>query len=94
MPAKAPQARSPEMQLQFWIAAVQLLGGQRCVARLLNSDESTIRALCSGESALDEGWLRGISRALLAHAEHCRKLERKLDPAFLTNLTAEQAGTA
>lgn len=82
---------TPETQLQLWNEAVQLLGGQRPVARALDCGERTIRALCSGERDLHSGWLEDISRLLIAHAEKCRRAERKLSPGFRANLTDDQA---
>ncbi|MED5545660.1 hypothetical protein [Novosphingobium decolorationis] len=84
-------AQDPSTQLDFWNQAVQLLGGQRPTARLLECSERTIRALCSGERQIHDGWLKDISAALLQHASACRAMERKLSPDFSGNLTAQQA---
>ncbi|MBT0666991.1 hypothetical protein HT136_01245 [Novosphingobium profundi] len=84
-------AQDPSTQLTYWNEAVQLLGGQRPAARTLGCNERTIRALCSGERNLHDGWLKDISSALLQHASACRNLERKLSPDFSGNLTADQA---
>jgi hypothetical protein len=81
----------PHTQLLRFQAAVHLLGGQRETARLLDASDRTIRALCSGEKALHDGWLRDIAAVLIARADELRVLERVLSPAFADNLTDEQA---
>lgn len=85
MPSPSIQAQDPSTQLERWNQAVDLLGGQRATARLLGCSERTMRALCSGERQLHEGWLRDISAQLLQHAEACRHAERGLSPAFASN---------
>lgn len=85
MPSLQIQAQDPSTQLERWNHAVELLGGQRATARLLGCSERTMRALCSGERQLHEGWLRDISAQLLQHAEACRLAERGLSPAFASN---------
>jgi len=42
--------------------------------------------LLSAEAPLHDGFLRDIARELIAHADLCRKLERRLSPAFAANL--------
>lgn len=87
----------PIEQLDTFRAAVELLGGQRAAARAMHAvsgmsmNERTMRALCSGERTLHAGYLRDIARALIAHADNCRAIERKLSPAFADNLTQAQA---
>lgn len=84
-------AQDPSTQLDLWNEAVQMLGGQRPAARVLGCSERTVRGLCSGERPIHEGWLRDISIALLALAERARLVERKLSPAFVSNLVDGQA---
>lgn len=85
---------TPGFQRHDWLAAVELLGGIRAAARALPCNERTMRALCSGERKLHDGYLADMSKALLAHAEACRFVEKKLTPAFTANLTAEQKAKA
>lgn len=82
-----------EAQLEAFREAVEELGGQRETARLLNVHERTIRDIVSPEPRrkLHAGFLRDVSAALIAKADRCRALERRLSPAFAANLTAEQA---
>ncbi|MFD2401284.1 hypothetical protein [Novosphingobium soli] len=79
------------VQLTLFTQAVEALGGQRGTARILGIEESALRRRLAGEEALDSTILRDIARALIDHADRCRKIERKLSPAFSENLTAEQA---
>lgn len=79
------------IQLALFTQAVEALGGQRVTARVLGLEERDLRSRLSGEAALDPAILRDISRALIEHADRCRKLERKLSPAFSENLTESQA---
>lgn len=87
----------PITQLDDFRRAVELLGGQRAAARAMSDssgismNERTMRSLCSGERNLHAGYLRDIARALIAHADACRIMERKLSPAFAANLTQTQA---
>lgn len=81
---------TPEQQLSDFRDAVQLLGGERSAARAIGIGERTIYRLLSGESPLHSGFLRDIATALIAHADRCRALERRLSPAFAANLTARQ----
>jgi DNA-binding transcriptional regulator YdaS (Cro superfamily) len=79
------------VQLTLFTQAVEALGGQRTTARTLGIDETALRGRLSGAEPLDTGILRDIARALIDHADRCRKIERKLSPAFSENLTAIQA---
>lgn len=87
----------PEEQLKTFRLAVTLLGGQRSAAAAMTAvsgmsmNERTMRALWGGERTLHEGYLRDIAKALIAHADACRMIERKLSPAFAGNLTTDQA---
>ncbi|WP_236711248.1 hypothetical protein [Novosphingobium barchaimii] len=83
--------QDPMVQLALFTQAVEALGGQRVTARTLGVDERDLRARLSGEEDLDTGILRDIAKALIDHADRCRKIERKLSPAFSENLTAIQA---
>lgn len=86
-----PQSASEQEQLEFFQQAVQLLGGQRATARYLDTNERQVRFLMAGDRPLHDGFLRDIAKALIAHADACRELERKLSPAFAANLTPQQA---
>ncbi|AXB77687.1 hypothetical protein TQ38_015230 [Novosphingobium sp. P6W] len=90
---KAPDTmpQDPMVQLALFTQAVEALGGQRVTARTLGVDERDLRARLSGEEDLDTSILRDIAKALIDHADRCRKIERKLSPAFSENLTAIQA---
>jgi hypothetical protein len=79
-----------ETQRELFACAAELLGGQRATARALDVTDRTVRALLAGERPLHAGFLRDVAAALIAHADACRKLERRLSPAFLDNLTAAQ----
>lgn len=85
-----PPSTDPETQLARFRDAVGLLGGQRAAARMLGCNERTMRGLFSGERALHDGWLRDTAAALIAHADACRALERRISPAFVGNLTPDQ----
>lgn len=79
-----------EIQLAHFKAAINLLGGPRSAARVLDINERTIARLLAGQATLHVGFLQDTAKALLEHAEQCRKLERLISPAFADNLTAEQ----
>lgn len=81
----------PTTQRQLFADAVAALGGQRPASRALDMSERSVRMLIAGERRLHVRILEDIARALLAHADHCRALERKLSPAFATNLSELQA---
>lgn len=85
-----PPPPTPGFQRSDWLDAVELLGGQRAAARKLGIAERTMRALMSGERKIHDGFLADMSKALLDHAEACRRAERKLTPAFAANLTVDQ----
>jgi DNA-binding transcriptional regulator YdaS (Cro superfamily) len=77
-------------QRELFRQAVEALGGRAASAARLAVSERHVRKLIAGESALHDGILRDIARALLAHADECKRLEKALSPAFAANLTAEQ----
>ncbi len=82
---------TPENQTALFAQAVEALGGNRHAAAAIGCSEKTIGRLISGQVALHEGFLKDIATALLEHADHCRKLERRLSPAFPSNLVEGQA---
>lgn len=88
MRAAMPQAS--DIQLAIFSQAVDALGGQRALARHLGIAEREVRDWISGEVPLNYATLRETARALIAHSDMCRRLERKLSPAFSENLTAAQ----
>lgn len=73
-------------QLELFSRAVTALGGQQATARALDMSDRSLRMLLSGDRRLHAGILEDIANALLAHADECRALERKLSPAFAGNL--------
>lgn len=75
-------------QLEKFTRAVTLLGGQQATARALDMSDRSVRMLLSGQRRLHAGILEDIGKALLAHADECRALERHLSPAFAGNLTS------
>ncbi len=83
-----PQAS--DIQLAIFSQAVDAIGGQRALARHLGIAERDVRGWISGEVPLDYATLRETARALIAHSDMCRRLERKLSPAFSENLTEQQ----
>ncbi|WP_324694544.1 hypothetical protein [Novosphingobium sp. RL4] len=66
------------------------LGGQTVTARILDVTPRAVRRWLTGERPLHDGIMREVGRALIRHADHCRKLERKISPAFAGNLTERQ----
>lgn len=83
--------QDPENQLAHFRSAATLLGGAIPTARLLGISERHMRGLLSGVRTLHDGYLRDTAAALIAHADACRKLERRISPAFAANLTEAQA---
>ncbi|MBO9726898.1 MAG: helix-turn-helix domain-containing protein [Novosphingobium sp.] len=83
-----PQAS--DIQLAIFSQAVDALGGQRALARHLGIAEREVRDWISGDVPLDYATLRETARALITHSDMCRRLERKLSPAFSENLTEAQ----
>lgn len=81
-----------ETQHQLFADAVAAVGGQQAAARALGmSSDRSVRQILAGTRRLHAGILQDMARALLAHADHCRALERQLSPAFADNLTEDQA---
>jgi Spy/CpxP family protein refolding chaperone len=80
----------PIAQLERFMEAARLLGGQRAAAAILGINERTMRRIAAGQIDLHEGYLRDIATALLDRATACRELERQLSPQFHANLTPEQ----
>lgn len=80
-----------EEQIQLAGDAARLLGSQARLAQALGINERNTRYILSGRKRLHELHLQKISAALIAHAEECRALERKLNPAFAANRTEAQA---
>ncbi|HQS70033.1 MULTISPECIES: hypothetical protein [unclassified Novosphingobium] len=78
-------------QLKYFTRAVALLGGQQATSRALNMSDRSVRMLLAGNRRLHAGILEDLGRALIAHADECRALERKLSPAFASNRTEAQA---
>ncbi len=89
-PPPSPPGADPETQRELWNLAVEAIGGISETARRLGVTVRTMRALCSGERAIHDGFLRDISAELVKQASHCRDLERHLSPAFTANLTPRQ----
>jgi DNA-binding transcriptional regulator YdaS (Cro superfamily) len=88
---RRPQFVDSEAQLEAFRAGVEELGGQRATADLFGVNERTIRDVVSGRRKLHTGFLRDMAAQLIAKADRCRTLEKRLSPAFVANLTAEQA---
>lgn len=78
-------------QLEYFTRAVALLGGQQATSRALNMSDRSVRMLLAGDRRLHAGILEDMANALIAHADECRTLERKLSPAFASNRTEAQA---
>jgi hypothetical protein len=82
---------TPDKQLDYFKQGVAALGGSRSAATAISCSERMMTRLLAGQAALHEGFLADISTALLKHAELCRRLERRLSPAFVSNLVDGQA---
>lgn len=81
---------TPEKQRALFTGAVAALGGYRSAAKAMGVSERTMGRLLAGSAAMHEGFLRDAAAALLAHADHCRRLERRLSPDFPSNLVDGQ----
>lgn len=79
-----------DTQRDLFSRAVQLLGGQQATAAALGINDRSVRMLLQGERRLHPGILEDLCKALIAHADECRRIERKLSPAFASNRTDEQ----
>lgn len=79
-------------QLDDFRAATAELGGTAAAAREIGVNERTLRDLIAAppRANLTSRHLREIARALIAKADRCRALERRLSPAFVHNLTERQ----
>lgn len=71
--------------------AVDLLGGGDAVAAELGISRRNVYRLIAGQRRLHAVHLEKLSKALIAHADACRRLERELCPAYSSNLTPDQA---
>jgi hypothetical protein len=89
-----PRFIDSETQHANFVAAVELLGGQRETARKLGVHETTVRDIVKGRRKLHEGFLRDVAGLLLALADEARQLERRISPAFASNLTPDQYANA
>lgn len=80
-----------EHQKELLKRAVDLLGGGDAVAAELGISRRNVYRLIAGQRRLHTVHLEKLSKALIAHADACRRLERELSPAYSGNLTPEQA---
>ncbi|WP_197410886.1 hypothetical protein [Novosphingobium sp. FSW06-99] len=80
-----------ETQREIFRQAVDLLGGQRATAAILNISERSMRMLLAGERRLHTRFLEEVCRELLDRAARMRAIERQLSPAFTENHTPDQA---
>lgn len=78
-----------ELQREYFARAAQLLGGNEATARILDISSRSLRSFISGERRLHSGILKDIAAALIAHADACRTLERRISPAFSGNLNED-----
>jgi DNA-binding transcriptional regulator YdaS (Cro superfamily) len=69
-----------DTQLELFAHAVEALGGQRSAARAIDISERNLARLMKGERRLHAGILEDICKALIAHADRCKVLERQLSP--------------
>lgn len=79
-----------ETQHQLFIRAVDLLGGAGATALALNMAPRNVSRLIAGQNRLHAGILEDLCKALIAHADTCRAVERQLSPAYARNLTDAQ----
>lgn len=88
-----PTFISDQDQLEAFRAGVEELGGMRETARLFGVNERTLRDIVQDppRRKLHTGFMRDLAAQLIAKADRCRALERRISPAFEANLTAEQA---
>lgn len=75
-----------ETQRQLFADATAALGGQQATARALDMSDRSVRMILAGERRLHDGILEDMANALIVHADHCRALERRLSPAFSSNM--------
>lgn len=76
----------PATQHEHFAQGVKLLGGINPAAEVLGVNRRTIERLLSLKMVLHEGYLADMAKALIAHADACRALEKKLNPLFSGNL--------
>jgi DNA-binding transcriptional regulator YdaS (Cro superfamily) len=74
-----------EQRRQDFIAATDLLGGQRATARLLGITERSMRNLVNGSSPVHMGFMSDLTEALRDHARACNELAKSTDPLFSAN---------
>lgn len=79
-----------ETQRRNFVRAVGLLGGPQATGQAIGLEQQRIAALLGGTEPLHAGILEAVARALIAHADACRVLERAISPAFADNLTDAQ----
>lgn len=84
-PAHPDPVEGSNNGLEKFRTATRLLGGQQATARALGMSERSLRYLLDGTNRIHTGILEDISKALIAHADQCRMLERQLNPAFAAN---------
>lgn len=80
----------PEKRRQDFIAAAELLGGQRALGRILGVSERTVRYLVAGDLTITRGFMRDLTHALRTRATDCAQLAKATDPLFTANLTAAE----
>lgn len=86
---KMTVAAADDRQRALFGQALDLLG-QRAMAQATGMSDRHLRALRDGKRALHAGILEDACRALLAHADQARTIERQLNPGFARNLTDRQ----
>ncbi|WP_226019739.1 hypothetical protein [Novosphingobium sp. FKTRR1] len=79
-----------EQQRDLVERAVDLLGGTQAAANAIGVNRRNLGRLLSGVLRIHAGTLEKLSAALIAHADECRALERRLNPAFSRNRSAAQ----
>lgn len=94
MPLTPPDTITPAQQHARFVQGLALLGGKKPAATYLQCSERQVHYLVTGERAITPRWLERLARALIAHADQCREFERRISPAFASNLTAAQIHTA
>lgn len=77
-------------QRALLVEAARLLGGHAPAAAALDISLRNWHRLIAGERRLHQGFAEDLGKALLEHADHCRELERRLNPAFAANRTEAQ----
>ncbi len=80
-----------ETQRELFARAVEALGGKRDAATAMGRTDRNVLRWIKGERRLHDDVLEDICKALIAHADLCRELERQLHPAFGGNRSPAQA---